>query len=319
MDLSSIQEKLRRQAQLPVADNLVLPRDWPPAPSVVVSPREQTAPSSPQLVNTVETLRRRSLRSLGDVPISSPPLSPSDNRPANMDPMIWQQELRTMVEKINRLSHEQELTIAALAMTGNRLLNSLTRPDQRSRVPQIDLKHAVTATATLDGHGNVCLTYKPIILEPSDQSAQQLAAQLRRRYGSRKPRATSSASLPPTVLRDLHALLGEPLAWCRYLSKKVLSLLSSQSTRPRTSVAEFKSGLPSLVDTLLWLGSGAIGRLILNLLLSAFPGFWSLAVLGITGILAYALYNATLAARPNFGVTMRLVLLAAGLGLGGYI
>ncbi len=314
MDLNSIQEKLRRQAQLPVTEDLVLPRDWPPAQSVMVSPREQTALSTPQLVNTVETLRRRSLRSLGSVPVPSPPLRHSSDRQVNVDPIIWQQQLRTMVEKINRLSHEQELTIAALAMTGDQVLNSPTRPDQRGPIPRIDLKHAVTATATLDGQGNVCLTYKPIDLEPPDQSAQQLAAQLRRRYGSGKRVATR-----PTVLRDLHALLGEPLAGCRYLSKKLLSLVSAQPTRSRTSVAERKSVLPSLVDSLLWIGSGAIGRLMLDLLLSAFPGFWPLAVLGITGVLAYALYNATLAARPNFGVTIRLVLLVAGLGLGGYI
>lgn len=325
MDLTAIQEKLRRQAQFPPADSLALPRDWPPTPSVMISPKNQAASPTAQLVSTVETLRRRSLRSLGSIPASAPSLPgahPSPGTQIDLDPMIWQQQLRTMVDKINRLSHEQELVIATLATTGAQLLSSAQqelRPGDRFPVPSIDLNQAVTTTATLDGQGNVCLAYKPIRLTSLDQDAHQLAAQLRQRYGSGLQGATPLAAHLAKVGRELRTLLREPWSWFQYGWKKWLSLGSTQVSQRRSSTSTIKFVLPSLVDTLLWVGSGAIGRLVLNLCLSAFPTFWPLAVLAITGMLTYALYSTTLAARPNFSVAIRVLLLVAGLGLGGYL
>ena len=325
MDLTAIQEKLRRQAQFPPADSSALPRDWPPTPSVMISPKDQAAAPTPQLVYTVETLRRRSLRSLGAIPVSGlslPTAQPSPGAQIDLDPMIWKQQLRTMVDKINRLSHEQELVIATLATTGAQLLSSAQKqlkPGDRFPVPTIDLNQAVTTTATLDGQGNVCLAYKPIRLKSLDQGAHQLAAQLRERYGSDHRGATPLAANLAKVGRELHTLLREPWSWFQYGWKNLLFLGSTPDPQRRRSTSTIKSVLPSLVDTLLWVGSGAIGRLVLNLLLSAFPTFWPLAVLAITGILAYALYNTTLATRPNFSVAIRVLLLVAGLGLGGYL
>jgi hypothetical protein len=325
MDLTAIQEKLRRQAQFPPADSLALPRDWPPTPSVMISPKNQAASPTAQLVSTVETLRRRSLRSLGSIPASGPSLPgahPSPGTQIDLDPMIWQQQLRTMVDKINRLSHEQELVIATLATTGAQLLSSAQqelRPGDRFPVPSIDLNQAVTTTATLDGQGNVCLAYKPIRLTSLDQDAHQLAAQLRQRYGSGHQGATPLAAHLAKVGRELRTLLREPWSWFQYGWKKWLSLGSTQVSQRRSSTSTIKFVLPSLVDTLLWVGSGAIGRLVLNLFLSAFPTFWPLAVLAITGMLTYALYSTTLATRPNFSVAIRVLLLVAGLGLGGYL
>lgn len=227
-----------------------------------------------------------------------------------------------MVDKINRLSQEQELVITTLATTGAQLLSSAQqqlRPGDRFSVPTIDLNQAVTTTAILDGRGNVCLACKPIRLKTLDQGAHQLAAQLRERYGSGHQGTTPLAAHLAKVGRELHTLLREPLSWFQYGLKKLLFLGSTQAPQRRRSTSTIKSVLPSLVDTLLWVGSGAIGRLVLNLLLSAFPTFWPLAVLAITGILAYALYNTTLATRPNFSVAIRVLLLVAGLGLGGYL
>ena len=68
----------------------------------------------------------------------------------------------------------------------------------------------------------------------------------------------------------------------------------------------------SLVDMLVWFGGGVIGRLALNLLLSAMPALWSLAVAILTGITAYALYRATLAPRKDFGIAYRVFLMIGG-------
>jgi hypothetical protein len=73
------------------------------------------------------------------------------------------------------------------------------------------------------------------------------------------------------------------------------------------------------MDTLLWLGGGVITRLTLDLLLSAFSGLWPLTVVAITGIVAYALYQATLALQPNLGLANRVFLALAGLFIGGYL
>ncbi len=68
---------------------------------------------------------------------------------------------------------------------------------------------------------------------------------------------------------------------------------------------------------LLWFGSGVIGRMALNLVLTAIPGLWSLAVALLTGVTAYALYRATLAPRRDFGLAYRMFLVIAGLVIGG--
>ncbi|MEB3251146.1 MAG: hypothetical protein VKO01_03290 [Cyanobacteriota bacterium] len=325
MDLTAIQEKLRRQAQFSQPGSSGLPQDWPPTPSLMISPKDKAAPPTPQLANTVQTLRRRSLRSLGTIPSSAPSLAmsnPSTDPQIDPDSMIWQQQLRTMVDTINRLSHEQELVIATLATTGTQLLDSARkqlRPGDRFPLPTIDLNQAVTTTATLDGQGNVYLGYKPIQLKSLDLGAHQLAAQLRERYGPDHQPPNPLAANLVKVGRELRTLLGEPWSCFQYVWRKWLFLGFTPSPQRRKSTSNIKPVLPSWVDSCLWVGSGVIGRLVLNLLLSAFPTFWPLAVLVITGILTYALYNTTLATRPNFGVAIRVLLLVAGLGLGGYL
>jgi hypothetical protein len=75
----------------------------------------------------------------------------------------------------------------------------------------------------------------------------------------------------------------------------------------------------SFTDGTLWFGGGVIGRLALNLLLAAFPALWSVAVVTITAMTAYALYRATLAPKLAFGPALRVFLLVVGLVVGGQL
>jgi hypothetical protein len=75
----------------------------------------------------------------------------------------------------------------------------------------------------------------------------------------------------------------------------------------------------SLADSILWFGGGVIGRTVLSLLIAALPLLWSVAVAGITALMAYALYQAILAPRLSFGPLLRASLLVAGLVVGGHL
>ena len=354
MDLTAIQDKLKRQALASDHHPLEIPIDWPTLDGPMSTSVGRG--SDPRLTTTVENLRRRSLRAYGDSegrttvslpqtassvgvlsanPIAARPIISSafgaPHQPlseASAQIQIYRQRLQAMVDKINHLSIEQRRAIAELQVTQRELVE---RPRERVSElshgfssPQITLDRAATASAELDPLGNIRLSYQPIRLQQPDQEARQLAGHLRKTYGTGSTPPGPSSFARFVVIKVLGILSQEPMDWLTQCGRLIQSLIAPVTPRRRKNLQRAKVGnaarvFPSFMDTLLWLGGGVITRLTLDLLLSAFSGLWPLTVVAITGIVAYALYQATLALQPNLGLANRVFLALAGLFIGGYL
>lgn len=359
MDLTVIQDKLRRQAFASSQHSLDIPIDWPANGELITySPDRMPATN---LTNTVESLRRRSLRAYGESaggratvslpqtanpamavaprqgtvgshnPYSGVPLiDPACPQPAEPSP-IYQQRLQSVVDKINHLSVQQRRAIAELQATHSQLAGvSVGKSDLGHGFfcPQITLDRAATASAELDHQGNIRLTYQPLRLNQPDREARQLAGHLRQTYGTGSTLPAPSRFARSLMVKILGVLSQEPLDWLAWGWRSIESPFTPASNggkrSPQGSPQVVRGGrrttvFPSFIDTLLWLGGGVITRLALDLLLSAFSGLWPLTVMVITAIVAYTLYQATLASRPNLGLANRVFLALAGVFIGGYL
>lgn len=325
MDLTAIQDKLKRQSLAFSQHSLEVPIDWP-AQAGLITYAPNRSPST-QLTTTVDRLRRRSLRAYGEsggqAGVSLPPY------PGTVDPSCtYQQRLQSVVDKINHLASEQRRAIAELQATHRQLAEGPVPATAHSAhgfsSPQITLDRAATTSAELDARGNIRLTHQPIRLQRPDQEARQLAGHLRKTYGPSSPLPAPSG-LVRSVWVSMLAILGqEPLSGLIWVWRSLQSLVIPLRPDRRRPLQKARAGrrvqvFPSFVDALLWLGAGVITRLALDLLLSSFSGLWPLTVLGITAIVAYALYQATLASKPELGLANRVFLALAGLFMGGYL
>lgn len=324
MDFQAIREKLLQQArQYAVATSDATP-DWvidPPADSAVTQPKVTPTAQQHQFISAVETLKQRSAQPTSSVlsgrqaPAASPP-------PVSNDAGQYRQQLLTMVEQINALSAQQEQVMQAMQA----MLERLEWEHQRYRLegasPQdlpfftCDAQAAVVAWATEDDQGGLILSYRPVTFQQANQDAAQVAEQLRglqqtRRGPSRRRRSTAETL-------GLATLFAEPL-----LAAQTGWHLLREAVRQWGAAAHASSAGKQHADRLtvleagMWLGGGILSRLFLNLILSAYPGLWSIAVAIITAITAYALYRATLAPRLEFGLAYRVLLAVIGLIIGG--
>lgn len=184
----------------------------------------------------------------------------------------------------------------------------------------LDDQQALLAIAEQDEQGNVALTYRPADLYQADREASRLAQSLRDR-GQPLPRGQRRSRQPLAFApAEVSMLMDEPmqaLGQLWQLTTEALLALWQSCSRPSSSSRWLRPSSFTLVDAIIWLGGGVISRLALNLVLAAYPGLWFLAVAAVTGLTAYALYQATLAPRLDFNLAYRVLLGVAGLIVGG--
>lgn len=334
MDFDQIRIKLSQQEKYRQSSATPSSMDWP-NPKLSRQKRQERATvqstESTKLSNAVEMLRKRAGVQSAALPVPADSVGEDLNGPALRkmaleEAGIHVKRLYSLADRINKLSSEQEHLIVEIRALESRL--GLLQPYLPSHLFEpltVSLDEAMLASA----EGNDGMTYlrvasrSPEIPHP-DQDAYDLANHLRGTYGSRRNSMTPFwwsklwddfgllLQEPTALVRGLQGQFGAVINVCFGQSS---SLASNYSPTPLNQGAGWES--LSVVDMLLWFGSGVIGRMALNLVLTAIPGLWSLAVALLTGVTAYALYRATLAPRRDFGLAYRMFLVIAGLVIGG--
>ena len=339
MDRQSIQSKLIQKINTLNQGDAGVQVDWAGGPQLpVTSPTpEARQRAGVDFSAAVDALQWRAENLGGFAPQAA---ANGFSDPAAVSSQAFLKRLSAMADKINYLSAEQERAIAEIQNIHARLAHlpvQLTPQGQPVSPPAVDLSRAALASAEVDRQGNILLSYRTVApgaapvgtfnppTEHSPRAANQLATHLRATYGP--PAGPSRWS---NLAAEVLALGKEPMQLLSDLGRTVWSLVVGVTQWSARRQAGGQSGVVagraparggelSLVDSVLWLGGGVIGRLALNLLLAAFPALWSVAVAAITAITAYALYRATLAPRLVFGPAIRVFLLVVGLVIGGQL
>ncbi len=339
MDFQSIQTKLTNTVNALSQSNATVQVDWASEPSLPSTAERGAQASSGgrsrsgvDFSTAIDTLQWRSAQAGGSKLTANPPAGAP---PVDVD----LKRLNAIAHKINQLSSEQERAIAEMQLIRARLTR--THPNANTQgqpvaLPYLNVDRAVLASAEMDHQGNIVLAYRTVSshpspalrANPSSAEVNHLASHLRITYGPSKRRGRGQWS---ALTSDLVALGQEPSELIAHLSRTVWAAglaiarfvtpqQAKPSVTPSSPLGHPRGGTSlSVVDGVLWLGSGVIGRLALNLLLAAFPALWSVAVAAITAITAYALYQATLAPRLAFGPAIRVFLLVLGLVVGGQL
>lgn len=337
MDFQSVQTKLTNTVNALSQSDAPVQVDWADEPSLpsTAGRGDQASPGGPSrrgvdFSTAIDALQWRSEQAGGAELTANPTAgAPSVE--------VYLKRLNAIAHKINQLSSEQERAIAEMQLIQARLTRaypSANAQGQSVAPPYLDAHRAVLASAEMDHQGNIVLAYRtvspnlsPAPRHPISAEVNQLASHLRTTYGPSKRRSRGQWS---ALASDLFALGHEPSEIIAHLSRTVWDagsaiarVVAPQPAKP--AVTHSPLGHPSrgaslsVVDGVLWLGGGVIGRLALNLLLAAFPALWSVAVAAITAITAYALYRATLAPQLAFGPAIRVFLLVLGLVMGGQL
>ncbi|MGF1516545.1 MAG: hypothetical protein ACFCVB_01895 [Nodosilinea sp.] len=340
MDRQSIQSKLIQKINTLNQGDAAVQVDWAGGPQLPLTPPGPEARQRPSvdLSVAVDALQWRAENFGGFAPQAA--VNGSSVPAAAVPAQAFLKRLSAMADKINYLSAEQERAITEIQSIHARLAHlpvQFTPQGQPVSPPAVDISRAALASAEVDRHGNIFLSYRTVApgaasagttnapTEHSPRDADQLATHLRATYGP--PAGSSGWS---NLAADVLALGKEPMQILSDLGRTVWSLVLGMTQWSARRQAGGQSGVVagrtpsrdgelSLVDSVLWLGGGVIGRLALNLLLAAFPALWSVAVAAITAITAYALYRATLAPRLAFGPAIRVFLLVVGLVIGGQL
>jgi hypothetical protein len=338
MDLDQIRHKLDLQARKLPQQGGAPPVDWPKTHLPPRAKPNGTIGAGPgdsaNLFTTLEALKQRRMAYPG---MASPAAQAAGGAPDGADleekalqeVQIHVQRLKSLADKVNLLSSEQEHLMSEIRSVQGRLelLQPYVggAPDADPMFPKIDLEGAVLASAESDRAANLVMTYRVANIPQPHQEAHDLASHLRGAYSGEPGAHTFSWS---ALVTDFGAVWQEPAAlvgllWARlcHLGQRAnrrVAVASSRGRRPRQVQSSIFESL-SLMDMIFWFGGGFIGRLALNLTLSAWPALWSVAVAVLTGVTAYSLYRATLAPRRDFGLVYRVFLTILGLILGGRI
>ncbi len=340
MDQQSIQSKLIQKINTLNQGDVGVQVDWAGGPQLPLTPPGPAARQRPgvDFAVAVDALQWRAENIGGVAPQAVASVYPGPVTAVSSQAYL--RRLGALADKINYLSAGQERAIAEMQSIQTRLAHlpaQFSPQGQPVSPPAIDLSRAALAAAEVDGQGNILLSYRTVApsaapagttnapAKPSPRDADQLATHLRATYGP-----PAGPSIWGNLATDVLALGKEPMQLLSDLGRTVWSLVVgvaqwSARRQPggQSGVAAGRTpgrvGELSLVDSVLWLGGGVIGRLALNLLLAAFPALWSVAVAAITAITAYALYRATLAPRLVFGPAIRVFLLVIGLVIGGQL
>ncbi|MBE9140326.1 hypothetical protein IQ254_24530 [Nodosilinea sp. LEGE 07088] len=337
MDLQSIKTKLIQTVNTLNQSDAGVQVDWAGGPQLPVSPRLSNPSQSlatemrpgVEFAAAVDVLQRRTgPGGMADRPVGGGVPGVAQATPA----VVYLRRLRVIADKINHLSAEQELAIAELRSLQAHLAQ-VSSQGQATVTPVLDLNRAALAAAEVDSWGNILLAYRTLAPERAPEPTTGMGQGSHSSQGgdsrvAGRAHSYSAASSPSaggqSLVADILSLGQEPLALLSALGSSVKHLAlglthmvaprSFQRRPPQRSRASL-----SLVDAVLWLGGGVIGRLALNLLLTAFPALWSVAMVAITAVTASALYRATLAPQLNFGPALRVGLLVLGLFVGGQI
>lgn len=347
-----IRRRLMHQAQVSQSADQTTLIDWSmpqvttveaaraaPTPPMAVSPaaisphampREAGAGQTQRLSDAVNTLKQRSMQAYQAVY----PSQDTGQRPPSValtDIARSRQQLAAMADRINQLSQQQVQAMVNLQAAQAQLQVTYAQGPTETRdganfsppLPQIDFTQAVVAQALQDEAGNIGLSYQTVDLLSPEADARQLAQALRQRQGHRRrpERLSTTRRFKREISLTLATVLQEPLAMIRPLWSHLMTAGEDQTMHSVAPPSRGSTGSTfeslTLIDAVIWLGSGVIGRLSLDLILAAIPGLWSVAVALITAITAFALYRATLAPKLDFGLAYRVFLVIGGLILGG--
>ena len=298
--LQAIQSKLLRQRQemnqeAPV-DLLV---DWPPPYGV------KAHSTAAQAAEAVTMLQQRSRRS-GHRPRvveRSPAVDREQHRP--LDLLAYRQQMAAITQRINDLSLAQEQAIANMQRVQQQLVASASAP------PPIHFDQALTAWASLNAHGEVVLSHRPVPPQPH-QEAYTLAHHLRQAYGvpGQRPHLQGRPSPGHPRPRRLWPRLRRLGRWIRE-GLSAWSPLQTQTIEP--------SPPPTATEAMGWAGAGVAGRLALHGLLTVLPSLGVVAVVACLASLALLLYRAILPPAPDVNLISRVALALGGLFIGGYL
>ncbi|HEY9738391.1 MAG TPA: hypothetical protein V6D06_18990 [Trichocoleus sp.] len=331
---ASVDWSYPRTAQPPFGETPSAGSDSTPSASYSTVSNTAAAAQASQLANAVETLQQRSAQSLPSQFVPQAPDASTWAADVATQISIHQMRLQAIVDQINELSAKQERAMVEMKTVAERL-DLEQRRQQRFEssaglslsVPlEVNYESAILAAAEQDEQGNIMLTYRMADLHQADREANHLAQTLRNglgpTYRNRHSQSNQFASAQK-FLQDagIATLLAEPMATLQSAWNLAYDLALTGWDHLRAAVATPRSRQRSspftLLDGVIWLGGGVISRLALNLILTAYPALWSVAVAAVTGMTAYALYRATLAPRLDFGLAYRVLLAVAGLIVGG--
>jgi len=314
-------------------DSPQIPEDWPTTQlerrrqgqSKIVLPRPTEPDKLANLVNTLQQRGQPPTNNMVSPRVSgqSPTSVARQKTKAQKEIAMHTQRLQALANKLNELSDDQEQILGDMRQVEVRL-NQLQDELQAGhgvtvKIPKVMLNEAVLATAEVDAGANLLMTCRSADPPHPRQEAYGINVPPNSLYGLRSEPgvAPSWASL----WADFGMVWQEPVNLGTRLWHSICHFVGQQSLN---SIADARLGasptanpLLSPMDMLLWFGGGFIGRLALTLVLSAFPGLWALAVAILTGMTAYALYQATLAPRRNFALAYRIFFMIAGLVIGG--
>lgn len=331
IDLQPIRQKLlqQKQQQLGAGPPAEARIDWAPPPRELGTAAAGPAmPPDPRLAAVVGKLQERSSQTM------PAPVAPSTA--AGPDPELLyalklrqqaQQRIDQLADQINSLSAQQERAMVELKAAAEQL-NLAQRRQPRTSSGELlpgfdplllDDQQALLAIAEQDEQGNVALTYRPADLHQADREASRLAQSLRDRSQPLRPLRRRSTAPLSFAAAEVSMLLNEPMQAASQLWRLTTDTLRSlwQDSGQGSTARRLRPASFTLVDAIIWLGGGVISRLVLNLVLAAYPGLWFLAVAAVTSLTAYALYQATLAPRLDFNLAYRVLLGVAGLIIGG--
>ncbi|ASC73143.1 hypothetical protein XM38_041050 [Halomicronema hongdechloris C2206] len=344
MDLQAIREKLQQQRQS-YASTPSPPVDWGEIETSPQSSPVAAAAASPhlaQLATTVAQLKQRSRHqtvshesashgstshgsaSHGSAsheyttsPAPLPPPSQPDSSNAVVstlplesppDLMLHWQRLRSMADRINDLSQQQEQAMLEMKRAAERVA-WIHRQQGRGEIPLCDYATAILAQVNQDDQGAYVLSYRPADLYQPEREADDVARTLRDRTFAEH----RQASQPGWDDWGLSTLLAEPWSLIRdiwFKLRPVLVIDHRSSNRRRSASLGW-------TEICFWFAGAVIARLALDLVLAAYPGLWSFVVVAVIACTTFALYRATLAPRIDITLAYRTLLIVAGLIVGG--
>ncbi|NER78757.1 MAG: hypothetical protein F6K42_04100 [Leptolyngbya sp. SIO1D8] len=301
-DLAPIRERLEILKQTSSSQTDVSEPLWdhPRSPELPIT----HAPTTPtrqttQIADTVQALRQRSQQAHSESPTTEEPSPSPETLPPGID-LHWQR-LQQEAIAINELAQKQAIAIQNFKRSADRLAWSLRKQPSAYgfEFEQFcEFQAAVVSQVTQDDQGKLVLTNVTVDLYQDERHASQTAEEIRA-YSQARSQAESGRN-------GLVTFIGNPLA------------VFETCWQTLTSIIEARSQLTPL-DLLIWLGGGLIGRLALELALSAVPGLWPWLVGATVGAVALALYRLLWAPRPDIAFVTRLFLALVGLAIGGHL
>lgn len=322
LDFEAIREKLQRQNSSHPTRTAATSVDWEAPLNSNSTGRSQT-----QLNGTVAALQQRSAaRQVGGTVLEHQTGFEDQARQQLLRQLsLHRERLQQKAQEINGFSMQQEramLEMKDVVERWRREVNTAaasadidpTTADSLIREFLCEYESAVLAWADTETEG-VILSYRSADLYQATREANQIAQTLRRHQASSFDAGGDRWSEWQTLWAEPADGLRGVWSWLEDSARRWWK--AATNTRASQSSARKSSQRFTLIDAVIWLGSGIFSRVVLDFVLTLYPGLWSVAVAIVTGMTAYALYRATLAPRLDFGLAYRVLLAIGGLIVGG--